>query len=255
MNKKLFLNEIVFDEKQHKYSIVKNNGELIRINLSVTGLISKLFPFNEDTIISNMIKNHKNWKDEQYTKLKIGLDENDKNFKDKLKSKIKGLWKKKRDTGTDVHKMCEKWLTRGIVNTENEFDVYFEAIKHYMKMQNSKGYFFKWSELKLGDETINIVHYGKGLSGTADIILYNEKEDKYKIVDIKVAKSNYNKKLQWMLQLGLYHLLIQRTAMFPYKCDYVEILRMDKTLYNDYEVFKFKITDCLNLINSKITFF
>ncbi len=176
------LNNIVkFYPEGHKY--IDNLG---RVYVSVTQLLKRMFPFNEQLILDKITKDPKSI------------------YYNRNKDEILEEWKKTGDIGTALHEQCETYINTGNIS---ENILYKKPVKLFSEIFEDRKCCI--SEKLLWDEKFLI-------AGTADLLV--ETDGCYEIWDIKTNKKMDNKKiLQYSMQLTLYQMFAKNFYDKPIK--------------------------------------
>jgi hypothetical protein len=262
-----FKNNVKFDEKSHSYYFwVENSQKYRKMPDSVTGLISKRNPFDKDKISWYKVNNYLNWKKLPYIEIRekvlsIHRDDinNEKLIKTALQKEVIKLWERWTQEGIDVHKISENWNLFGIEYTGTKYRNHWNAIVSYFNGEKiNNGFKTLWVELRVSHPKLVTKltdPKNPGIGGSIDIVMYNEMDKLFKLMDIKVVKSvTYQKIKKWRLQLGFYHYILNQFKNnndFPYNCENLEILRIDESLEKNYKVYKFDAKKCEELVKKE----
>jgi hypothetical protein len=137
--------------------------------------------------------------------------------------------------GTYIHSICEKYFKRELPEDLTTFEIddtlmtWYQLEELYHKLKTIEtlfsriGYMYKDCELSLVCDT-----YG----GTIDLVLYNEEDDDYILVDFKTSKNVFTKHYA---QLGGYTSLVRNTLKYNVRAVCVILIEKqvsDKTFIN-----------------------
>jgi hypothetical protein len=222
-------NNITFEEEGHKYTI---NGETNYT--SVTTWLKKFFyPFNDELIITNMMKSPK-WPDSKY----FGMT------KDEIKKQWRDNGNEAAKLGTAMHKMFEDHYNGLYVdgsNTGVEYDYFTNFINDHPTLKPFR------SEWTVYDEDLR-------LSGSIDMLFINE-DGTLSIYDWKRCKSmdktvSFNKYAKppikhipdtnfwhYSIQLNAYKMIIERKYGYKIKDMFLVCIHPElDTNYQKHEV-------------------
>ena len=242
--------------KYHRYTYLKEN-RIQTISNTVTKAISNE-KFNKDAVVNSIINNIGNCKNYRYVNIRNEVDLSSPNAKQLLSQKILELWDYECKRGTRAHEACEDWINDEIYPIDDEMKKYVDYLKVYLKDQKDKGFIPVHTELRVLDTELTTSYtVNPGIAGTVDLILYNEKDKIYKMVDFKTTESvSDEKQLKWMHQLGMYHLIILRGERIlglienmNYSADELSIFVMKE---NGVREIQYRSIDCLTKLNGKI---
>lgn len=201
--------KIAFESERHKYT--RDN---IESDISVTGALSKLFPFDATEVARRCVKSAK------YAKCRVqagGVVNTE-----KTADNIRKVWAEKAKEGTILHELIEEYI-RG--DTTDPHPDLVRSMERFFKYIEKHGFTFKGAEVKfflpkcvIDGETLN-------LAGSIDALYANERGEAL-IVDWKKSTpmfdffgkrgssvmSNYPNTNFWKYtaQLNMYALALER---------------------------------------------
>lgn len=164
---------VTFYPTDHKY--IDDSG---RVYISVTQMLKRMFPFDQEAILEKIINNPKS----VYYK--------------RDKASIVQEWADIGTYGTALHEICELYVNTGYIEEGNMFT---NCVKQFSKVIDRTKC---TSEKLLWNEDLLI-------AGTADLIV--EKDDCYEIWDVKTNKKlDDSKLLQYSMQLTFYQIFAKK---------------------------------------------
>ncbi|MBJ04885.1 MAG: hypothetical protein CMP65_03165 [Flavobacteriales bacterium] len=221
---------IFLDEEHHTYSLLNSDIQFI----SVTEFIGTFFDnFNEEEVAKKLIKTKK--------------------YSNKTVEEILNEWKSRRDRGTIVHKQIEDFL----LNNKHsdllmELDLKAQKGIDFLKTKCIKHQNHLFPEVRVCSEKLK-------LAGTIDLLIYNQKNKKFSIIDwktnLEIKKNGFKKGIthpllsiddcsfnKYSLQLSIYKEILEKEFNIEVAGTYIIHLKE-----NAYELMKCEINQLLVL--------